>query len=118
MEYLERLARDESDLWKSVHDNIQTKKIKGYDEAIVVLQRLKELAEHRTCLEAFERRVSEIYSAYPRLSGLRWRLKAGKVCDEVWSIDITSSVVSFCPLFACPSAALTIGIPNEKSNHE
>ncbi len=82
LEYLERIERDESELWKSVHDNIQTKNIKGYDEAILILQRLKELAEHRTCLEAFERRVSEIYMAYPRLSGLRWRLKAGGLIEE------------------------------------
>ena len=41
MEYLERLARDESEMWKSIHENIETKNTKGYDEAIADLQKLK-----------------------------------------------------------------------------
>ncbi len=71
---MKEIAQQEPLLWKQVYAHIREKKTSAYEEAVVTLKKLRDLAEHENRASAFFQRVNEIHRENKRLVGLRRRL--------------------------------------------
>ena len=79
---LKKTEQQETDLWATVELLIKEKKTKSYDEAISLLQDLKELSIHKNRFEDFRHKTDTIQQKYSRLSGLQWRISEGKLTGK------------------------------------
>jgi hypothetical protein len=71
---LEALARREAQAWAEVETLIERMQPKPYDEAVELLVKLRDLAEHQGRKEAFHQRVDDIFERYRRRPSLLHRL--------------------------------------------
>ena len=66
-------------MWDKIGVLIQEKKAKSYDEAIKILQNLKELSIHKKQVDGFYKKVEIIKQKYSRLSAFKSRLEKAKL---------------------------------------
>jgi hypothetical protein len=71
---LEKLSKQEPQLWKEVDTLIAKKQIKAYDEAVNILVELKKLAEYQGTGNRFQEKINQIHKTHTRLSGLKARM--------------------------------------------
>jgi hypothetical protein len=84
IEELEALARRGDEVWGEVDALIQQGQAKPYDEAVQLLKKLRDLAEHQRQTVAFQSRLNQIHDEYSRRSSLMRRLRdAGLTKSEV-----------------------------------
>jgi hypothetical protein len=62
--YLDGLAGQEKKLWRTAEAAIETKKASGYDEAIILLKDLRDLAERQGKLDALQKRLATLRSQH------------------------------------------------------
>ena len=79
---LKKTEQQETELWATVELLIKEKKTKSYEEAISLLQDLKELSIHKNRFEDFRQKIDTIQQKYSRLSGLQWRISEGKLTGK------------------------------------
>jgi hypothetical protein len=72
---LKALAEREDEAWCEVDALIQQSQAKAYDEAVRLLKRLEDLAEHQNRRSAFEGHLGQIHDRYSRRSALIRRLR-------------------------------------------
>jgi hypothetical protein len=72
---LDRLARRGDEVWDEVDALIQKSQAKAYDEAVRLLARLRDLAEHQGQQATFQEQLSQIRDQYSRRSSLMRRLQ-------------------------------------------
>jgi hypothetical protein len=72
---LEALAEREGETWSEVFALIEQKQGKAYDQAVALLDRLRELARYQGEEAAFQERLNGIYEQYSRRPGLLRRLR-------------------------------------------
>ena len=72
---LEALAQRGDAVWDEVDALIRQGQAKSYDEAVLMLQQLGDLAEHRRQMIAFQARLNRIRDEYSRRSALMRRLR-------------------------------------------
>jgi hypothetical protein len=72
---LAAIAPKESALWEQVFDLIQLKQSKPYDDAIKILQDLRDLAEYQGNLALFHNRIQQMKQEYSNRPGLLTRLQ-------------------------------------------
>lgn len=75
------LAGREADVWRQVAAQVSTKKTQGYEEAVQLLKKLKQLAEFHGSLAEFRHRVDDLCDRHSRLSGFTSRVKQAKLGD-------------------------------------
>jgi hypothetical protein len=68
---LESLRGRETDLWTKANQLIVTKRPRNYDEAISILQDLRELAEKDGASSAFHQRMQSLYGDHASKPGLQ-----------------------------------------------
>ncbi len=76
LQEMEDLAGREADVWRAVKQLIATYQARDYDEAVAHLVKLRQLAEHRNTLPAFQAQVNGLAERYRRRSSLISRLRA------------------------------------------
>lgn len=79
---LKKIEGQEPGLWTKVDSLIAAKNTKSYDEAVVILKELKELALHKKRLNDFCEKIKEIKDTYSRLSGLISRIDQAKLTHK------------------------------------
>jgi hypothetical protein len=72
---LEKLSKQEPQLWKEVDTLIAKKQIKAYDEAVNTLMELRKLAEYQGTGNRFQEKINQLHQAHTRLPGLIWRMQ-------------------------------------------
>jgi len=72
---LKALAGREDEAWREVDALIQQSQAKAYDEAVQLLKKLGDLAEHQGRRSAFEEHLGQIHDRYSRRSALLRRLR-------------------------------------------
>jgi hypothetical protein len=72
---LDKLAKEEPEVWKKVGALIEQKQTKAYDEAIKLLVDLRDLAKHLGKMDQFQASVRKIRNDYRHRSGLISRLQ-------------------------------------------
>jgi hypothetical protein len=81
---LEALAQRGDEVWDEVDALIQQGQAKPYDEAVQLLKKLHDLAEHQRQTVAFQARLNRIHDEYSRRYALMRRLRhAGLTKSEV-----------------------------------
>ena len=78
---LKKIEQQEVVLWDTIEILIKEKKTKSYEEAIKLLQDLKELSIHKKQFIDFCNKIETIKQKYSRLSGLQWRINDGKLIE-------------------------------------
>ncbi|MEI6645790.1 MAG: hypothetical protein WCP12_07105 [bacterium] len=73
------LAVCEADVWRQVVARVDTKQTKGYEEAVLMLKKLAQLAEFNGSKDEFRRRVAELCERYSRLPGFQSRVQQAKL---------------------------------------
>jgi len=73
------LAGRESDIWRQVVERVDTKQSKGYDDAVLLLKKLAQLAEFQSSQGDFRQRLNDLCDRYKRLSGFRSRIQKAKL---------------------------------------
>jgi hypothetical protein len=71
---LKKIEANEGSLWEEVYSLIAQKKTKAYDEAVKILQSLKELAVYKNRFALYREKVESIKQQNSNLSGLKWRI--------------------------------------------
>jgi len=82
LEKLRKIENQESSLWRDVYSLIDQKKPKSYDEAILLLKSLKELAVYKNKYEGFKEKIRNIKEEYYSLSGLKRRIDSANLMIE------------------------------------
>ena len=72
---MEALTLKENDIWRGVHQLIEQKQARAYDEAVTQLRKLKQLAEYQGKTEEFQARINGLYTQYSRRPGFIARLR-------------------------------------------
>jgi hypothetical protein len=72
---LDALAKREAQAWAEVDAQIQRMNARAYDEAVRMLIKLRDLAEHRGRETAFQQRLNTIFEQYGRRPALLGRLR-------------------------------------------
>ncbi len=81
---LEALARRGDEVWNEVKALIQRGQAKPYGEAVQLLEKLRDLAEHQRQTVVFQSRLDRIHDEYSRRTSLMQRLRdAGLTKSEV-----------------------------------
>ena len=80
---LEALAHRGDDAWREVDALIQQSQAQAYDQAVRLLEKLKELAVYRKQEAVFEGHLSQICDVYRRRSALMKRLRKAGLIAEV-----------------------------------
>jgi hypothetical protein len=83
--HLESLRGKETSLWNEANQLIVTKRPRNYDEAISILQDLRELAEKDGASPAFYQRMQSLYRDHASKPSLLERLQKAKLavsCDQ------------------------------------
>ncbi|MBN1995061.1 MAG: hypothetical protein JW953_20370 [Anaerolineae bacterium] len=78
---MESLAAQESRLWQDVINLIEQKSGKSYDQAVVHLLDLRDLAQYQEQQSVFQSRLNKVYQDCRHLSGLLRRLRNAKLYD-------------------------------------
>jgi hypothetical protein len=73
---LEKLSKQEPQLWKEVDTLIAKKQIKAYDEAVNILVELEKLAEHQGTGNRFQEKINQLHQTHIRLPGLKSRMRS------------------------------------------
>ncbi|MHB8628397.1 MAG: hypothetical protein ACYDBJ_15225 [Aggregatilineales bacterium] len=73
------LAPQESATWEKVWGLIAQKQVKAYDEAVIHLKNLRELAEYHKRGAEFEAKLRDVQQKYPTLTGLHSRLRQARL---------------------------------------
>jgi hypothetical protein len=73
---LEALAQRESEAWQEVDSFIRKYNAKGYEEAVGLVSKLREVAVYRHTEAAFQARLEDIYARYSTRHSLLGRLRA------------------------------------------
>ena len=73
------LAGHESEIWRQVVERVDTKQSKGYDDAVLLLKKLAQLAEFSGAQSEFRRRVGDLCDRFSRLSGFTSRVQKAKL---------------------------------------
>jgi uncharacterized Zn finger protein len=76
---LESLRGKETNLWNKANQLIVTKRPRNYDEAISILQDLRELAEKDGASPAFYQRMQSLYRDHASKPSLLERLQKAKL---------------------------------------
>lgn len=76
---LDKLDKQEASLWIEVDQLIKEKKTNSYDEAIKILQDLKNLSIHKNSQDDFRDKIKTIQEKYSRLSGLLGRINSANL---------------------------------------
>jgi len=79
---LEKLSRQEPQLWNKIALLINEKKAYAYDEAVNILLNLKELAGYKKTVSIFQEKLNKIHMTHKSLSGLRRRLNENGLHQE------------------------------------
>jgi hypothetical protein len=79
---LKALAGREDKAWREVDALIQQSQAKAYDEAVQLLKKLGDLAEHQDRRSVFEERLGQIRERYSRRSALLRRLREASLVDQ------------------------------------
>jgi hypothetical protein len=79
--YLESLAGKEPELWSKINALIATKQPKRYDEAVSLLQDLRDFAELKGGDSAFASRMAALFSAHTRKPSLIERFRRAKLLN-------------------------------------
>ena len=79
---LKALAGREDKAWREVDALIQQSQAKAYDEAVRLLKKLGDLAEHQNRRSVFEERLGQIRERYSRRSALLRRLREAGLVDQ------------------------------------
>lgn len=82
-EYLAELGRREDESWDRVGELVAEKKVKSYDEAVLLLRGLKDLWTSRDDVETCYQGVRAIVQNFPRLIGFRSRVEQAGLLGEV-----------------------------------
>jgi hypothetical protein len=77
--HLESLVGKESALWSEVHQLIDTRQPKRYDEAVSLLQDLHDLAESQRDEAGFRMKMSALHTKHERKSSLVERFRKAKL---------------------------------------
>jgi len=80
---LETLAHRGDDAWREVDALIQQSQAQAYDQAVRLLEKLKELAVYRKQEAVFEGHLSQVCDVYRRRSALMKRLREAGLTAEV-----------------------------------
>lgn len=75
------LAGREADVWREVAERVGTKQTKGYEEAVLLLKKLAQLAAFQGTQAEFRRRVGDLCERYSRLSGFKSRVQQAKLAE-------------------------------------
>ena len=78
---MESLGNREAETWQQVESLVDLKKIKQYDEAVLLLAKLAQLAEFRGSKEDYRRRLDDLCERYRRLSGFTSRVQQAKLLE-------------------------------------
>ena len=76
---VEKIAREEATIWKSVFFNLDRKTGSSYDLAVGMLVDLKDLAIYRDDLAAFQQKMNDIKKSYGRSKALERRFINAKL---------------------------------------
>jgi hypothetical protein len=76
---LEALAQRESEAWQEVDVLIRNYNAKGYEEAVQLVSKLREVAVYRHTGAAFQARLEDIYARYSTRHSLLGRLRAASL---------------------------------------
>jgi hypothetical protein len=79
--YLESLDGKEADLWSKIDELIATKQPKRYDEAVSLLQDLRDLGELKGGSSAFSSRMDALYTAHSRKPSLIERFRRARLAQ-------------------------------------
>ena len=79
---LKALAGREDKAWREVDALIQQSQAKAYDEAVRLLKKLGDLAEHQDRRSVFDERLGQIRERYSRRSALLRRLREAGLVDQ------------------------------------
>lgn len=71
---LTELAKQETELWGKITILIEQKKPKAYDEAVEILEDLRDLSKYLNQVDQFQLKIDHIHENYSMLPGLRSRL--------------------------------------------
>jgi hypothetical protein len=75
---MQNLAKREAQVWNEVDLLLQKAQVKNYEQAILLLTQLRDLAEYQNQYVHFQEKINWIYQQYSKRSGLIGRLrKAG-----------------------------------------
>lgn len=72
---MEALALKADDIWRWVHQLIDQKQARAYDEAVTQLRKLQQLAAYQGKTGEFQARINELYTQYSRRPGFTDRLR-------------------------------------------
>jgi hypothetical protein len=79
--YLESLVGKEAELWSKIDELIATKQPKRYDEAVSLLQDLRDIGELKGGSSVFSSRLDTLYSAHTRKPALIERFRRAKLLN-------------------------------------
>lgn len=79
--YVQFILGNEDRLWKAAQSAIETKSIIGYDRAVALLKLLEDLAQSQGTGPVFLAQVRELLDRFPRLTGMRGRVKQAELVD-------------------------------------
>ena len=76
---LDNIAQQQEQLWARIPNLIEQKKASTYDEVLIILKDLRDLAVHQQRMREFEDKLTIIRSHYPTSQGLNRRLKEARL---------------------------------------
>jgi len=79
---LKSIAKNQLQLWQQVDELIEYKTTNAYDEAITLLNDLRDLAELEKTFDSFNQHIDKIRRTYSRRSGLIARSRAAKLLTD------------------------------------
>jgi hypothetical protein len=78
---MKALADREEDVWREAAERVGTKKTKGYEDAVLLLKKLAQLAEFKGSQADFRQRVNDLCERNSRLSGFTSRVQQAKLVE-------------------------------------
>ena len=75
---MKALADREADVWREVAERVGIKQAKGYEDAVLLLKKLAQVAEFQGSQDDFRERVTALCDRYKRLSGFTSRVQKAK----------------------------------------
>ena len=76
---MQAFAPQAASAWQTVTDEIQRKNAAGYDRAVALLVKLRDLAVYQRELPAFQARLATLLSRYSTLRGLQERVQKARL---------------------------------------
>ena len=72
---MEALAQQADAIWRSIHQLIEQKQARAYDEAVTQIRKLQQLAAYQGKTDEFQARINGLYTQYSRRPGFTDRLR-------------------------------------------